>query len=41
MAERLGISEHTAKFHVGSVCGKLGASCHGRWWKSRGSRWGK
>ncbi|MGH7267180.1 MAG: helix-turn-helix domain-containing protein, partial [Candidatus Rokuibacteriota bacterium] len=26
IAERLGISEHTAKFHVGSVCGKLGAS---------------
>jgi DNA-binding NarL/FixJ family response regulator len=26
IAERLGISEHTAKFHVGAVCGKLGAS---------------
>jgi len=26
LAERLGISEHTAKFHVASVCGKLGAS---------------
>jgi DNA-binding NarL/FixJ family response regulator len=26
IAERLGISEHTAKFHVASVCGKLGAS---------------
>jgi DNA-binding NarL/FixJ family response regulator len=25
IAERLGISEHTAKFHVASVCGKLGA----------------
>jgi DNA-binding NarL/FixJ family response regulator len=26
IAERLGISEHTAKFHVASVSGKLGAS---------------
>jgi DNA-binding NarL/FixJ family response regulator len=26
IAERLGISEHTAKFHVASVCGKLGAA---------------
>jgi DNA-binding NarL/FixJ family response regulator len=26
IAERLGISEHTAKFHVASVCGKLGVS---------------
>ena len=26
IGERLGISEHTAKFHVASVCGKLGAS---------------
>jgi DNA-binding NarL/FixJ family response regulator len=26
IARRLGISEHTAKFHVGSVLGKLGAS---------------
>jgi DNA-binding NarL/FixJ family response regulator len=26
IAELLGISEHTAKFHVASVCGKLGAS---------------
>ncbi len=26
IAERLGISEHTAKFHVAAVCGKLGAS---------------
>jgi DNA-binding NarL/FixJ family response regulator len=26
IAEQLGISEHTAKFHVASVCGKLGAS---------------
>ena len=26
IAERLGISEHTAKFHVASVAGKLGAS---------------
>jgi DNA-binding NarL/FixJ family response regulator len=26
IAERLGISEHTAKFHVASVFGKLGAS---------------
>jgi two-component system nitrate/nitrite response regulator NarL len=26
IAGRLGISEHTAKFHVASVCGKLGAS---------------
>jgi two-component system, NarL family, response regulator YdfI len=26
IAERLAISEHTAKFHVASVCGKLGAS---------------
>jgi DNA-binding NarL/FixJ family response regulator len=26
VAERLGISEHTAKFHVASVSGKLGAS---------------
>jgi two-component system, NarL family, response regulator YdfI len=26
IAERLGISEHTVKFHVGSVMGKLGAS---------------
>ncbi|HEV8308227.1 MAG TPA: response regulator transcription factor [Methylomirabilota bacterium] len=26
IAERLGISEHTAKFHVGSICGKLGAA---------------
>jgi DNA-binding NarL/FixJ family response regulator len=26
IAERLGITEHTAKFHVASVCGKLGAS---------------
>jgi DNA-binding NarL/FixJ family response regulator len=26
IAERLGISEHTAKFHVNSILGKLGAS---------------
>jgi DNA-binding NarL/FixJ family response regulator len=26
IAERLGISEHTAKFHVASLCGKLQAS---------------
>lgn len=26
IAERLGISEHTVKFHVGSVMGKLGAT---------------
>ena len=26
IARRLGISENTAKFHVASVCGKLGAS---------------
>jgi DNA-binding NarL/FixJ family response regulator len=26
IARRLGISENTAKFHVSSVCGKLGAS---------------
>lgn len=26
IAERLGISDHTAKFHVASVCGKLGAA---------------
>jgi DNA-binding NarL/FixJ family response regulator len=26
IAERLGISEHTAKFHVAAVCGKLGAA---------------
>ena len=26
IAERLGISEHTVKFHVGSIYGKLGAS---------------
>ena len=26
IAERLGISEHTVKFHVGSVLGKLGAT---------------
>ena len=26
IARELGISEHTAKFHVGSVLGKLGAS---------------
>jgi DNA-binding NarL/FixJ family response regulator len=26
IAERLGVSEHTAKFHVASVSGKLGAS---------------
>jgi DNA-binding NarL/FixJ family response regulator len=26
IAELLGISEHTAKFHVASVCGKLGAA---------------
>ena len=26
IAFRLGISEHTAKFHVASLCGKLGAS---------------
>jgi DNA-binding NarL/FixJ family response regulator len=26
IAQRLGISEHTAKFHVGSLSGKLGAS---------------
>jgi DNA-binding NarL/FixJ family response regulator len=26
IAERLGISEHTAKFHVAAICGKLGAS---------------
>jgi DNA-binding NarL/FixJ family response regulator len=26
IAERLGVSEHTAKFHVASICGKLGAS---------------
>jgi DNA-binding NarL/FixJ family response regulator len=26
IARRLGISEHTVKFHVASVCGKLGAS---------------
>jgi two-component system, NarL family, nitrate/nitrite response regulator NarL len=26
IAERLGISEHTAKFHVASLCGKLHAS---------------
>ena len=25
IGERLGISEHTAKFHVASLCGKLGA----------------
>ncbi len=25
IAERLGISEHTAKFHVNSIIGKLGA----------------
>ncbi|HTN52694.1 MAG TPA: helix-turn-helix transcriptional regulator, partial [Anaeromyxobacter sp.] len=25
IAARLGISEHTAKFHVGAVLGKLGA----------------
>ena len=25
IAERLGISEHTAKFHVNSIVGKLGA----------------
>ena len=26
IARRLGISENTAKFHVASLCGKLGAS---------------
>jgi DNA-binding NarL/FixJ family response regulator len=26
IGERLGISEHTAKFHVASLCGKLGAA---------------
>jgi DNA-binding CsgD family transcriptional regulator len=26
IGERLGISEHTAKFHVGSVLAKLGAA---------------
>lgn len=26
IAGRLGVSEHTAKFHVAAVCGKLGAS---------------
>jgi DNA-binding NarL/FixJ family response regulator len=26
IAERLGVSEHTAKFHVASICGKLQAS---------------
>jgi two-component system nitrate/nitrite response regulator NarL len=26
IAERLGISEHTAKFHVAAICGKLGAA---------------
>ena len=26
IARRLGISVHTAKFHVASLCGKLGAS---------------
>jgi DNA-binding NarL/FixJ family response regulator len=26
VAERLGISEHTAKFHVNAILGKLGAS---------------
>jgi DNA-binding CsgD family transcriptional regulator len=26
VADRLGISEHTVKFHVGSIYGKLGAS---------------
>jgi DNA-binding NarL/FixJ family response regulator len=26
IAERLGISDQTAKFHVASICGKLGAS---------------
>jgi len=25
MAERLGISEHTVKFHISSILGKLGA----------------
>ena len=25
IASRLGISEHTVKFHVSSICGKLGA----------------
>ena len=26
IAERLGISDHTAKFHVNAILGKLGAS---------------
>jgi DNA-binding NarL/FixJ family response regulator len=26
IADALGISEHTAKFHVAAVCGKLGAA---------------
>ena len=26
IAERLGISEHTAKFHVAAISGKLGAA---------------